>query len=246
METEKLGTLLGVTLPRNWLWFAVNLLALLPVLWTLQLLRMMERTSAPLMFATGVTQEVLLFTGKTALIFLVLSLACTPAARLLGWRQAIAVRKSLGLWGFGFACFHALFFLGGKELFFSVATWRDLRQWVPTIFVPGWMKTPFAAWGAMALMLLLPLALTSNRFSMRTLGKGWKWLHRLVYLAVPLAVFHYWRRAVFYTDQSAMGQQSNYRLLALLALLVSLLLLVRIPFVRRQWVQLGQSRTLKK
>ncbi|MCB0064317.1 MAG: ferric reductase-like transmembrane domain-containing protein [Caldilineaceae bacterium] len=229
------------TRPTNFLWLAVNGLAFFPVLWTGWLVSQMETTRVPLIFVTGAAQEVLLFTGKTALIFLVLSLACTPVARLAGWRQIITVRKSFGLWGFGFALFHGLFFLGGKDLFFHVDAWRELAQWVPTIFIPGWMKTPYAAYGAIALCLLFPLALTSNRFAMRWLGKGWKRLHRLVYVAVPLALFHYWRRAEFYADNQSMGKDSDYRLLLLLVLVVGILLLTRIPPIRR-WIRSSLSR----
>ena len=39
-------------------------------------------------------------TGKTALIFLLLSLACTPLNSLFGWKQALKVRRTLGLYAF--------------------------------------------------------------------------------------------------------------------------------------------------
>ena len=43
-----------------------------------------------------------------------------------------------------------------------------------------------------ALLVLLPLALTSTKWSIRKLGKRWQTLHRLVYVAACLAVAHYW------------------------------------------------------
>ena len=46
--------------------------------------------------------------------------------------------------------------------------------------------------GFAAFLLLLPLALTSNRAAMRRLGKNWQRLHRLVYAAAILAAWHFW------------------------------------------------------
>ncbi len=231
---------------RNWLWLAVNGAALLTLLWAVQLI-VAAPYSKSLIFATGPSLRVILFTGKSALIFLLLSLACTPTARVLGWRQAISVRKSLGLWGFGFALLHGLYFLQGKSIFFEVAAWQQLGDWIPTIYIPSYLKTPYASYGAMALTLLLPLALTSNRWAMRRMGRAWKWLHRLVYLAVPLAVYHYWQRAV--TKKYSLEGVVDFTQPLLFALLVLLLLMLRLPWVRtwtqkrlRHLTHLGRSR----
>jgi sulfoxide reductase heme-binding subunit YedZ len=45
--------------------------------------------------------------------------------------------------------------------------------------------------GLLALLALIPLAATSTRGWQRRLGKRWRKLHRLVYIAVPLSVWHY-------------------------------------------------------
>lgn len=227
-------TITRVSWPRHWLWLTVNGLALLPLLWTVRLVYAAPVIRAPLVFAEGAPQQVLLFTGKTALIFLVLSLGCTPVARLFGWRQAVTVRKSLGLWGFGFALFHGLFFLGGKEILYTHHAWRDVGRLISPALFLGMTKTPYARWGAMALTLLIPLALTSHRVAMRWLGKTWKRLHRLVYLAVPLAVLHYWQREAFLEQVYNPAERPDYRQPMLFVLLVAVLLLVRIPLVRRQ------------
>ena len=53
-------------------------------------------------------------------------------------------------------------------------------------------KRPFIIAGMAGFLLLVPLALTSTKNSIKRLGaKRWKKLHRLVYLAVPLGVIHY-------------------------------------------------------
>lgn len=183
---------------------------------------------------SAVLRDIVLFTGKSGLLFLVLSLACTPLARLLGWTPALQVRKALGLWGFGFACLHSLFFLQGKPLFVGWNSGAELGQAFQSMvgIVLYGSKVPYAEAGVYALLLLLPLALTSNRLAMRRLGKNWKRLHRLVYLAVPVVVYHYWWRTV--TDFPVPAPPAYWQPI-LFAVAVGLLLLVRIPPVRR-WV----------
>lgn len=226
-------------LTRHWLWAAVNLGALWPLLQTLSLIRRAPAQQGPYIFAGATATNLLLFTGKAALVFLVLSLACTPAARLLGWRQAITVRKTLGLWGFGFALLHGLLFMGGKEIFYAGRAWQTIWRLLPYILIGDFVKTPYARYGAIALALLIPLALTSNRWAMRGLGKWWKRLHWLVYLALPLAVYHYWQRQSFVAQIPPFPTtRMDYRQPLLFAIGVGLLLLVRIPPLRRLGQQL--------
>ncbi len=226
---------------RNWLWLGVNTILLGVAGWAVWLGMLSSPNDGPLFFSEGVAKRLILFTGKTALILLILSLCCTPAARIFGWRQAVTVRKSLGLWGFGFALCHSLFFLGGKELFYTLQAWRDLGKLISPALFLGLTKTPYARWGALALTLLIPLALTSNKLAMRWLGENWKRLHRLVYLAVPLAVLHYWQRAAFLEQLYNPAERPDYRQPVLFALLVAVLLFVRIPFVRRRLIYSTRS-----
>lgn len=220
--------LLFQQLSNHRLWLGVNMAALLPLLQLVGMVAEAPRSHGPVMFASGLSQDIVLFSGKTALVLLVLSLVCTPAARIFNFNGVIKVRKSLGLWGFFYACFHALFFMGGKEFFLLESTaWWNVWQMLPPIF-SGLTKTPYAREGAYALALLSLLALTSNRLSIHLLRKNWKRLHRLVYLAVPLAVYHYWRREEF------MAETPDYWQPAIFGAVVGLLLLVRIPLVRRR------------
>ena len=57
-------------------------------------------------------QEATLRTGKTAMVLLVLSLACTPASFALGFNQAIKVRRALGLYAFLYALVHFSIYIG--------------------------------------------------------------------------------------------------------------------------------------
>ena len=70
------------------------------------------------------------------------------------------MRKSLGLWGFGFGLFHSLYFLGGKGIFFKFEAWESIWQTLTYLFEPGlFAKVPFARYGLFGLLLLIPLVL---------------------------------------------------------------------------------------
>ena len=118
-------------------------------------------------------------TGLTALTFLVLSLACTPGASILGWKELIHRRKALGNYGFMYAALHVFTFFVIDYGLDLGAVWRDV-----------WNKA-YIILGAIAFLLLLPLALTSFTYWMKRLGKNWKRLHRLVYLISPLVIVHF-------------------------------------------------------
>jgi len=124
-------------------------------------------------------EEISHFTGAWTLRLLVLCLAVTPLRRLSGWSWLAPQRRSLGLLAFGWACLHvgvyALFDLG---LDASVLA-EDLGE------------RPYVVAGFAAFVCLLPLAATSTRAAMRRLGRRWKRLHRLVYVAAVAAVVHF-------------------------------------------------------
>jgi methionine sulfoxide reductase heme-binding subunit len=120
-------------------------------------------------------------TGFTALRILIISLAITPVRRLsrsLGW--LVRFRRMLGLYAFFYASVHLLIYL---KLYANL-DWATL---VNDLSKRRYIVAGFSAW-----LLLLPLALTSTRWSIRKLGKQWQTLHRLVYVAAVLGVIHYW------------------------------------------------------
>jgi sulfoxide reductase heme-binding subunit YedZ len=117
--------------------------------------------------------------GYAALVLLVASLACTPLNILFGFKRALTLRRPLGLYAFGYALLHMLIF---ALLDFGLdpgLIWQEV------------VEKRYILVGSAALLLLIPLALTSTKGWQRRLGKRWKSLHRLVYLAAPLAVIHY-------------------------------------------------------
>jgi methionine sulfoxide reductase heme-binding subunit len=121
--------------------------------------------------------------GLTALIFLVASLACTPARRLLGWTWPTRIRRELGLFAFFYAALHFLTYL----VLDQGVDWEAIVEDIA--------KRPFITVGFAALVLLVPLALTSTTASIRRLGyRRWQRLHQLAYVAGVLAVVHFiWR-----------------------------------------------------
>src|ERR1700750_369037 len=111
-------------------------------------------------------------TGFATLRLLVISLAITPVRRLsprLAW--LVRFRRMLGLYAFFYACIHLLVYLKLYANFEWATIAGDLTQ-------RRYIIVGFTAW-----LLLLPLALTSTKWSIRKLGKRWQALHRLVYLA---------------------------------------------------------------
>ena len=133
--------------------------------------------------------------GLSALILLVACLACTPARHLLGWTWPVRIRRDLGLLAFFYAVLHFLTYLLLDQVLDLGAIWEDIAE------------RPFITVGFAALVLLLPLAVTSTKASVRQLGfESWNRLHHLVYAAGILAVIHFfWRVKIDLTQPLTYG-----------------------------------------
>ncbi|MCL4263358.1 MAG: sulfoxide reductase heme-binding subunit YedZ [Anaerolineae bacterium] len=125
-------------------------------------------------------REILLRTGEPALVLLILSLAVTPLTILFGWTQLHPLRRIFGLYAFLYVGLHFLTFI-----------WLDYGLNLAYI-LDGILEQNFVLVGFAAFILLLPLAITSNKWSQRKLGKKWKTLHKLVYIIILLALIHFW------------------------------------------------------
>jgi methionine sulfoxide reductase heme-binding subunit len=124
-------------------------------------------------------QALTLRTGRYALTFLLLSLACTPASSILGLKQAIKVRRPLGLFAFFYAALHV-------SIFVLLDYGLNLRLILEAMFEKRYLLV-----GAGAFTILLFLAVTSFNWWKKRLKKNWKRLHRLVYLAGILVIVHF-------------------------------------------------------
>lgn len=120
-------------------------------------------------------------TGRWALRFLALTLAVTPAMRLTRKGWLVRFRRTFGLFAFFYACVHlTVYAVLDVEL-----SWGEMLEDVA--------KRLYITIGMTALLLLLPLAVTSTKGWIRRLGsKRWNALHRTVYVAAVLGLVHYW------------------------------------------------------
>ena len=160
-------------------------------------------------FIIDPVREITTRTGKTALILLILSLAGTPIYTIFGFKQVLRVRRALGLYAFMYAALHFLTFVGLDYGF-------DFD-----LIGQGILGQRYVLAGFTAGLLLLPLAITSTRGWQKRLGKNWKRLHRLVYLAGILAIVHFVWLVKDIREPLRYGA------------VVALLLMVRIPVIRR-------------
>ena len=120
--------------------------------------------------------------GIWGLNFLLITLAVTPLRGLSGWAWPLRLRRMLGLFAFFYVLLHFLVYAGLDQRFDLGVILEDIAE------------RPYITVGFSALVLLLPLALTSTRGMMRRLGRRWKKLHRLVYPIAILGVWHfYWQ-----------------------------------------------------
>jgi len=117
-------------------------------------------------------------TGLWALRFLLLSLAITPLRGISGRTWVVPYRRTFGLFALYYACWHLVAYL----LFFLQLRWSELYEDI--------VERPYVTVGFTALVILIVLGATSTKSMIRRLGKRWKKLHRLVYLANILALIH--------------------------------------------------------
>jgi len=160
-------------------------------------------------------QDVERITGHTALMLLVVSLACTPANTVFGFKRALSVRRALGLYAFYYAALHFLTF---AVLDFGLDT---------ALIQDEIIQKRYQLIGLLALIIMLPMAVTSTKTWQKRLGRRWRLLHRLVYLAALLAVVHF-----VWLVKSDIGEPLRF------GAVVVILLTLRVPAVRRAVSQL--------
>ncbi|HWR13903.1 MAG TPA: protein-methionine-sulfoxide reductase heme-binding subunit MsrQ [Terriglobales bacterium] len=133
-------------------------------------------------------------TGKWTLIFLLLTLAITPARKLFRQPWLVRFRRMLGLFAFFYVVLHFLTYIWLDKFF----DWHEMLIDI--------QKRKFITVGFSAFVLLIPLALTSTSGWIRRLGgKRWARLHQAIYISAMLGILHFlWlvkfdtRRPIYY------------------------------------------------
>lgn len=146
-------------------------IALIPFL--VLLLRILQNDLGP-----DPVQELSLETGEWTLRFLIITLAMTPLWRISKQAQFARHRRMLGL----FTLFYATLHFSVWIVFLLEFRWFAIVEEI--------IERPYITVGFSAYLILLALGITSPKFMLRKLGKNWKRLHKLVYLAAILGVLH--------------------------------------------------------
>ncbi|WP_106227884.1 protein-methionine-sulfoxide reductase heme-binding subunit MsrQ [Jezberella montanilacus] len=118
--------------------------------------------------------------GTWTLVCLLVTLSITPVRQVFQQPALVRLRRMCGLFAFFYCTLHMLAWSGWDQGF-------DLTDMLTDI-----AKRPFILVGMVAFLTMTALAITSNQFSMKRLGKRWQRLHQLVYLIGCLAILHYW------------------------------------------------------
>ena len=173
-------------------------------------------------FGPDPIRDFTLRTGKTALVLLLLSLACTPVNTLFKFKQVLKLRRPLGLYSFFYASIHFAIFIG-VDYYFDFS-----------LIQSALLEKRFAIVGLTTGLILLTLAITSTLGWKRRLKKNWKKLHSLAYVAGILAVVHY----IWLVKQ---GVLQPWIFAAILLVLLSL----RLPAIRKSIASL-RTRKMRR
>ncbi|SER87910.1 sulfoxide reductase heme-binding subunit YedZ [Vreelandella subterranea] len=152
----------------------------------------------------------LLNIGIGGLWLLLLTLSLTPLTKLTSWKGFALIRRQLGLWTLAYATLHLLSY----ALFILGLNWALLGSEI--------VKRPYIIVGMIALIGLAVLGATSNKWSMRRLGKRWKSLHKFSYAILGLVLLHF-----FWVVRADMGEWAMY------AVIGALVMATRLPPVSR-------------
>ena len=202
-----------------WLRILVHLLGWLPLVYLIYAFYANKLTINPV-------QDLEQTLGRIAIYWMVATLAVTPLYTLTGFRDLPGRRRGVGLYAFLYTCLHLLVFFG-LDYAFNLAQIWDLVTGKVYLLV-----------GVLAVLLLIPLAVTSFDYFIRKMGKNWKRLHWLVYPAVVVSILHYGlaQKGDLFTLRGNIVRPFLWLLLTVF------LLAFRLPPVRR-WVS-GKRRKL--
>ena len=148
-----------------------------PLVWLLVLIAMELRQQNSGLGAQP-SEALLRYLGEWALILLLFAFAVSPLRRRMGWPRLGQNRRLIGLFAFAYVVLHVLTY-AGLYVQFQLAE-----------LVDDFVHRPYITVGIAAFLALLLMAVTSTQGWRRRLQKNWRRLHRLIYVAAPLAVVH--------------------------------------------------------
>ncbi|MEM6691197.1 MAG: protein-methionine-sulfoxide reductase heme-binding subunit MsrQ [Planctomycetota bacterium] len=123
-------------------------------------------------------------TGAMSLFLLIATLSITPLQRISGFRDLVKSRRPLGLMSFLYASAHVLIYVGYDRVWDWADALSELSQ------------RRYLQAGALAFLIMIPLAITSSPNMMRLLGsRQWKRLHKCVYVAAIAGAIHFWMQS---------------------------------------------------
>lgn len=132
-----------------------------------------DLTANPISFVTN-------HLGVWTFRILLASLAMTPLRLLTGWGWPALLRRLLGLFASAYAVLH----FGVWILVDHYLNWGQMAS--------DLVERPYITVGMAALLLMVPLAVTSTSGAIKRLGAArWRRLHRLVYVVAVLAALHF-------------------------------------------------------
>lgn len=163
-------------------------------------------------------------TGDWTLTFLLITLSITPLRKVTKQYWMIGLRRTLGLFAFFYGCLHLMTYVWLDKFF-------DVHEMLADIG-----KRRFITAGMTAFVLMVPLALTSTKWSIRKLGgKRWQALHRLIYFSAAAGVIHY-----IWLVKADLRKPLEYG-----SVLAFLLLIRALLWARTQWAR-TRSATIDK
>lgn len=159
-------------------------------------------------------QEITQRTGRSAIIWLLLSLSCTPINIILGLKPFLQLRRPLGLYA---AFYSFLHFLTFSVLDYNL-NFELISQTIP--------EKPYIILGSIGFLILFALTITSTKKSMKKLGKKWNLLHKLVYPAAIILLIH-----------NMLAQKFIDTFAIAIIIITFILLFIRLPFIRSFFIK---------
>jgi sulfoxide reductase heme-binding subunit YedZ len=157
--------------------FTLALLASAPIAWLVYLisLEIAQPTSG---LGPDPAEGLLHYLGEWSMIMLLVAFSVTPVRRLFKKPLLARSRRMMGLFAFAYVVLHLLAYI----VLYVESSWQLLLE--------DFVERTYITAGIAAFFGLLAMALTSTKGWRRRLGQNWLRLHRVIYLAIPLALLH--------------------------------------------------------